>query len=410
MITKITPVQELKQLFLEILLNKTDKVTDIAEDSVLNGIAFGASKIGQKCLVNQAVVEGNLFPDTAYGQYLDNIAVQRGVSPRFTAQGSSTYIRIFADPGTVYIGANTTTSSPPTPFLAKNGTTFFLENDVTMGGVDGNGDGANGILYAKVNSSTVGSATNVEPLAISQILNKPVGHINATNEYQAQFGFDNESDDNFRNRIKNQPNLLARGTLAYLEQIFMKINPRVLRLVKGISPSGSYSLIVVPVNGADFSTNEMNQFLTFSAEFLNLAEILDTSFQLSLFNPTWFEVDCDFRLDIDNSINRDIVRRNLQIQFQKLLDYRYWQTTDKVEWDNLLFAAKQTDGVRYVPDNWFIPNKDMVVPTNQLPRIRSFILRDLDGNVWTNNDAFMNDYYYPNNSDAAFQASVIGTI
>ena len=44
MITQIIPTQELKQIFLEVLLNKTDKVTDVSEESVLNGIAFGCAK------------------------------------------------------------------------------------------------------------------------------------------------------------------------------------------------------------------------------------------------------------------------------------------------------------------------------------------------------------------------------
>ena len=89
MITKITSAQELKQIFLEIFLNKTDKVTDVGQESVLNGIAYGCAKVGEKCLVNQSIVEGHIFPDTAYGDYLDNLAAVRGVSPRFKAQGSS---------------------------------------------------------------------------------------------------------------------------------------------------------------------------------------------------------------------------------------------------------------------------------------------------------------------------------
>ena len=41
MITKITSVDELKQIWLEIFLNKTDKVSDVSDESVLNGIAYG---------------------------------------------------------------------------------------------------------------------------------------------------------------------------------------------------------------------------------------------------------------------------------------------------------------------------------------------------------------------------------
>ena len=43
MITKITTADELKQIFTEILLNKTDKISDISNESVLNGMAYGCS-------------------------------------------------------------------------------------------------------------------------------------------------------------------------------------------------------------------------------------------------------------------------------------------------------------------------------------------------------------------------------
>ena len=97
MITKITPVEELKQIFLEIFLNKTDKVSDVSDDSVLNAIAYGNAKLTQRTLTNQAIIEGHIFPDSAYGEYLDNLAAIRGVAPRFGAVGSTTYVRVTAD-------------------------------------------------------------------------------------------------------------------------------------------------------------------------------------------------------------------------------------------------------------------------------------------------------------------------
>ena len=36
MITQITPIEELKQMWLEIFLNKTDKVADVSAESGLN--------------------------------------------------------------------------------------------------------------------------------------------------------------------------------------------------------------------------------------------------------------------------------------------------------------------------------------------------------------------------------------
>lgn len=398
MITKIIPIQELKQMFLELLLNKTDKINDVAFESVLNGVAFGAAKIGQKCLVNQAVVEGHIFPETAYGEYLDNLAVIRGVAPRFTTAGSSTYVRLIGDEGTVYPYDTTT-------LTATSGVTFALEENVVIG--------INGYAYAKVKSNQQGLNTNVDPLSINKLAPIPTGHISCTNEYRATGGRDNEDDDLFRQRIKDSINQLARTTLSYLEQVFMKINNNVLKLHKGgIDSDGKLNLIVVSVNGQNFTEDEFNQILNESQEYLSLAEILRTTtdYALQLNNVDWLPVDVEFRVDIDPAYDQDRVRREIQIQISKLFDYRFWKYGDKVEWENMLFAVKQVDGVRYVPDTHFSPSSDINVPEFRLPRVRGFIMRDLDGNVIEDNGGALSGVYYPNEIDYSFASSVLMTL
>lgn len=398
MITKITPIQELKQIFLEIFLNKTDKVTDVGSESVLNGVAYATAKMAQKCLVNQSVVEGHLFPDTAYGDYLDNLAAIRGISPRFSAMGSSTYIRLTADEGTYY-------NKDMVKFVSTNGTVFYLEETVTIG--------VNGYAYAKVYSGSNGAKTNVDPLTINKVTPMPQGHINVTNEYRATGGRDDEADDLFRQRIKDSVNQLARTTLSYLEQVFMKINPRVLRLIKnGIDADGKFNLIVVPTNGVDFTDEEFNDILSKSQEYLSLVEVLNETndFKLKLNNVNWLPVDVEFRVDIDPAYDADVVRRDIQIQMSKLYDYRYWKYGDKVEWDDLLQVVKQVDGVRYVPDTHFFPSYDINVPKYRLPRLRAFIMRDLNGNIIEDNNGVMSDVFYPNEEDSAFIGSVLKSI
>ena len=398
MITKIVPVSDLKQMFLEILLNKTDKVSDISDDSVLNGIAYGCAKVGQRLLVNQGIVERHLFPDTAYGQYLDNIASIRGVSPRFGACGSTTYVRVIAEPGTSYImGVQ--------KFTSTSGVTFELEESKTVD--------ENGFAYIKVKSTQVGTSTNVDPVSINKVSPKPNGHISVTNEYAATGGMDAESDALFRQRIKNSVNALSRGTIAFIEQVFMKINPRVLRVFKGgITSNGKINLIICSTNGASFSQNEFDLMISRSEEYLSLYDILRevSGYALNLVNVDWQYVDVSFRVELDPSYNVDVVRKNIQIQMNKLFDYRFWNQGDRIEWDDLLQVAKNTEGVRYIPDNYFYPQADINVPSNKLPRIRGFIMYDLNGNIIESNNGLISDVYYPNSPDIDFQSSVVNTI
>ena len=398
MITKIVPVSDLKQMFLEILLNKTDKVSDISDDSVLNGIAYGCAKVGQRLLVNQGIVEGHLFPDTAYGQYLDNIASIRGVSPRFGACGSTTYVRVIAEPGTSYImGVQ--------KFTSTSGVTFELEESKTVD--------ENGFAYIKVKSTQVGTSTNVDPVSINKVSPKPNGHISVTNEYAATGGMDAESDALFRQRIKNSMNALSRGTIAFIEQVFMKINPRVLRVFKGgITSNGKMNLIICSTNGASFSQNEFDLMISRSEEYLSLYDILREvgGYALNLVNVEWQYVDVSFRVELDPSYDVDVVRKNIQIQMNKLFDYRFWNQGDRIEWDDLLQVAKNTEGVRYIPDNYFYPQSDINVPSNKLPRIRGFIMYDLNGNIIKSNNGLISDVYYPNSPNIDFQSSVVNTI
>ena len=398
MITKIVPVSDLKQMFLEILLNKTDKISDISDDSVLNGIAYGCAKVGQRLLVNQGIVEGHLFPDTAYGQYLDNIASIRGVSPRFGACGSTTYVRVIAEPGTSYImGVQ--------KFTSTSGVTFELEESKTVD--------KNGFAYIKVKSTQVGTSTNVDPVSINKVSPKPNGHISVTNEYAATGGMDAESDALFRQRIKNSVNALSRGTIAFIEQVFMKINPRVLRVFKGgITSNGKINLIICSTNGASFNQNEFDLMISRSEEYLSLHDILRevNGYALNLVNVDWQYVDVSFRVELDPSYDVDVVRKNIQIQMNKLFDYRFWNQGDRIEWDDLLQVAKNTEGVRYIPDNYFYPQSDINVPSNKLPRIRGFIMYDLNGNIIESNNGLISDVYYPNSPDIDFQSSVVNTI
>ena len=398
MITKITPVEELKQIFLEIFLNKTDKVSDVSDDSVLNAIAYGNAKLTQRTLTNQAIIEGHIFPDSAYGEYLDNLAAIRGVAPRFGAVGSTTYVRVTADEGTSYIAGIHT-------FTSTSGIVFDLEESGVVG--------INGYAYLKVRSQQSGLNTNVDALSINKVSPIPQGHISVINEYAATGGSDQESDTLFRERIKTNMNQMSRTTLSYLEQVFMKINPRVLRLHKGgIDSDGKFNLIVVSVNGQNFTTAEFDEILSKSEEYLSLSELLreGSDFALKLNNVDWLPVDIEFRADIDPAYDIDSVRKNIQIQMNKLFDYRFWKYGDKIEWENMLYAAKNVEGVRYVPDTHFYPQADINVPKYRLPRIRGFIMRDLDGNIIEDNNGALSDVFYPNEEDRSYQESVLTMI
>lgn len=396
MFTKISTIEELKEVFTEMLLNKTDKVSKVSDGSVLNAIAFGAAKLAQKTQTNVAVLESHLFPDTAFGEQLDADAKLLGVSQRFGLTQSSTYIRLVATPGTIY-NKNTVT------FTSNSGIQFTLEQDVTVPDI--------GYTYAKIRSVTKGSSSIVESLSIVNIANQPDGHIYCINEYRTQYGMNLESDDSYRKRIKEGSNIMARGTLSSIEQALMKINENVLKVFhNGFDDQGRTQLTVLSVNGTDFTDNEFSDMILKSEKFLSLTEMRPTGMNSSIIvlkNPDWQYIDITMWLQLEKSYNPDDVRKDIQIRLAKYLDYRYWKTGSKVEWDNLLEIVKNTKGVKYVNDTYFSPNKDVYIDINKLPRIRGFIMRDLKGNIIVDMQGNLNPVYYPNSIDLSYQSSVL---
>lgn len=378
MITKVNnTISFLKNLWVETFLNKTDKVTDITDNSVLNGVAYGTAKVAQKALKDIAIVEAQIFPEEATGDYLDRAAQLFGVTPRKGALGSSTYIRVYAAPGTVYTaGVNT--------FVSNDGVRFAIEESLIVG--------ETGYGYVKVRSESTGSFTNVSANSIVTLSPIPQGHYECTNEYYALGGRDQESDEMFRRRILNHQNVYATATMEKFTQIFQNIDSRVLKIMYiGIMEDGFMHIQIATQNGQDLTEAELNTLLEGAVPYFGIGDFIvnGSLMGIKLGNATWYEVGgedgIDFRCEIEAEYANDIstVRKNIQVGLTKYLDFRYWEAGNKVEWDNLLDIVKQAEGVRYVASEWFKPNVDEPVADYMLPRVKKFIMRDLEGNVMT---------------------------
>ncbi len=398
MITRITTVEELKRIFTETVLNTTNKVTKISDGSVLNGVAYGAAKLGQKTLKDIAVIEAHLFPDSASGVYLDEIAKLQGVAPRFGETTSSTYVRVVAIPGTTY--------DPTIHTFRGSGINFIPESISVVP--------SEGFTYVKVRSVTSGLDSNVSALTIDRVSPIPSGHTYTINEFSATGGRDNEGDDLFRERIKDEINVLARGTVAYLEQVFRKINNDVLRVFNlGLDTSGDIQIGVSSVNGALFSDGELSQILDRGESYLSLNELKPDGLErygVKIVNITYFPIDISVRLDLDSSFNSDRIRTEIQVAINKVVDYRLWENGGIIDWVDLLNAVRGVNGVRRVLDNLFFPNNDIIIPRGQLPRFRGFLMMNLAGEILVNQSGTLNPVFYPNESDFSFQSTVLKSI
>ncbi|HPI19955.1 MAG TPA: baseplate J/gp47 family protein [Candidatus Kapabacteria bacterium] len=399
MITKLTSVEELKQILTEILFNKTTKVTKVSSDSVLNGIFYGNAKIAQKCIKDIALVESHLFPDYAFDTYLDTVAENNGISPRFAASQSSTYIRIVATPGTTYsVGTHT--------FSTNSGINFNLEQNITIGTI--------GYAYAKVRSTDTGESMNTDALTISRVSPIPSGHKYVINEYKATGGRDLETDDLFRKRIKEGSNILAKDTISMIEQVFMKINSNVLRVIRQRNnDQGKVVLGILTQNGIDLTTAELATLLDYGHKYFSFTEYRPYStnyYGIDLINVVYQPIDVSFRCELIPGYSVDAIRKDIQIKFSKKYDFKFWDSNLKIDWAELLQIVRTTAGVKYVPDNYFYPNMDISIDADKFPRFRGFLLLDLSGNIVNSITNPLNPLFYPAVADFSYQQTTLMSI
>lgn len=390
MITKLNnTISFLKNLWIETFINKTDKVSDITDNSVLNATAYATAKVAQKALKDVAIVEAQIFPEEASGEYLDRAATLFGVTPRKGALGSSTYIRVYAKPGTTYTkGVNV--------FVSTNGVRFPIEKTLIVGD--------SGYGYVKVKSESVGAFTNVDPNSIVTLTPVPNGHIECTNEYYAVGGRDEEDDEMFRIRILNHQNVYAEGTLEKLVQILQNIDSRVLKIMfVGVMEDSFIHIQIATQNGQELTYQELQTLLEGATPYFGVGDMIVSGrlMGIKFENASWYEVGgekgIDFRCELEAGYDIAAVRKNIQVGMTKYLDCRFWEPGRQVEWDNLLEITKNTEGVKYVADQDFYPKVDEPVSEWLLPRIKKFVMRDLEGNVLFDMENQFSPVFYPAN-------------
>lgn len=399
--TKIFSIEELKNLFVQELVNKADgKVSKVSDHSVLNGIAFGFAKVFQKSMKDVALLESELFPEYAFGEYLDRIALRYGISERQKNLGSSVYVKIVGTPGATYLAANCS-------FISSDGATFSLVDDFTIND--------NGWGYALLRSDETGSNTNVRANTINKVTGQPSGHLYVNNELPATGGVDIESDESLLQRILQNFNNFSFETLSKLTYVFQKISPSVLEVRNtGLNAEGQTVLAVITSTGATLTSDELQVLTDKSLPYMSLHDLYVTNGLIG--GPSFVKVknidavtiDMDFRIQLDADIDLTEFKVSCQEAILSLLDFTKKNIT-KIEWEDLFTIVRTQNGVRQLPEQTFfagdssiwsesMPHMDISVPATKIPRLRMFVVRDMEGNVLfsnENNGAFpMAAYYY----------------
>jgi len=385
LLTDVMTIDDLKALYVETFMNHTNKVSKVSDLSVVNAHAYGVAKLFQKDLKDTAILESQIFPELSSGSYLDKAAMRVGGLVRLGAAASSTFVLVYAEPGTSYIPGESS-------FTSTKGVTFGIVSFSTVGD--------SGYMYIPVRSQGVGENTNVEPLTINSMISPPVGHMRCTNEYYATGGRNEENDVDFKQRILSFFQFSTKSTLGNLLSNLQELEPNILKVQSKGVIDGKLNLSLLTCNGQWFTDDELREFEGRLSQFMCISDVnvQGTEPGVVLSNYTWFQVGgsggVDFRVEFDSGVNENEVRKNIQVRMTKYFDFRYWDKK-KVEWDDLLMLVKSVKGVKYVPDEYFLPKTDMPIPSGTLPRVIKFVMRDMIGNTLYNNSGSILPIYYP---------------
>lgn len=385
LITEVLTIADLKTLYTETFLNHTSKVSKISDLSVLNAHAFGVAKIFQKDLKDTAILESQIFPELSSGSYLDNAAKLVGTLARLSASASSAYVLVKADPATIYIPGESY-------FTSSQGVTFNIVDVVIVN--------TNGYAYIPVVSAASGKNTNVGAFTINRIIAPPSGHKECTNEYEAAGGRDAENDEDFKSRISTYAQFASKSSSENLLNNLRLLNTDILGIKKsGYSEDGKVLISIYNCNGRYFTVDELGNLEDKLGEFMSMSDVDDQAGVLGvkLRNIEWHQVGgaggIDFRVDILSGFSEVDVRKNIQIQLTKFFDFRFFNK-NKIEWDDLLQLVKSVKGVKYVPDEFFLPHTDSLIEKFKLPRVIKFIMRDMSGSILFNNNSSILPIYY----------------
>lgn len=381
-----------EQILAEIFLSKQSKVTKISIGSVLSAFFSAIARLVGMVEKDIAIYMSRLYPDLAFGTYLDDCAEVFGISGRFSASSSNVYLCLFAEPGTIY---DTTIT-----FQSLTGISFRLINNVVVPN--------SGIIYAIALSTTTGQATNIDPFTITSLSSSPSGHIGVLNETYAFGGQDNESDLSLRNRIKNAATTVSKDTISALTQACIKINPLVFKIYNnGVTDSGKIDLRILTSNGTLLTNNEL---LNIQEQIRPYLSLRDTSFfnknniSVAFENVDIHFIDISMQIQFNSSADIELVRRQMQVKVNLFIS-QYLFKLGTLQWEDVFALCRLIEGVDYIPIESFSWKEDFKIDRPKFPKLRSFILRDLNNNILTNNQSDFNQLY--SSYDQNYQSIVL---
>lgn len=381
-----------EQIMAEIFLSKQNKVTKISTGSVLSAFFSAIARLVGMVEKDIAIYMSRLYPDLAFGAYLDDCAKMFGIPSRFNASPANVYLRLFAAPGTIY--------SNTIDFRSLTGNTFRLITSQTIP--------SSGVMYALAISTTAGQAGNVDSFTINSLSPSPSGHIGVLNESMGFGGQDSESDISLRSRIKNTFNIVAKDTVSSLVQACIKINPLIYQVYNnGCTAGGKIDLRVLTSNGTLLTNSQLLLLEQGIRPYLSLRDMSyfnKSNSSVLLSNIDIYHIDISMQIQLTPEANIDKVRRDMQVKVNTHIN-QFLFKLGTLQWEDIFALCRSIEGIQYIPIESFSWKEDYPITSPRFPKLRGFVLKDLNNNILSNNQTDFSQLY--SSYDQSYQTIVI---
>lgn len=253
-----TPGQLLKDL-IGIFVSQTEKVTSFGKDGIVRGIFHSVSNVVSEMWNDLYQTKRQMQLTTAEGNDLIEFGERRGVPKNAAAKSS--VVLIFNGPDNTVISAGTNIKS-----IIDSSIVYTTKVEITLGSANPNivrpikANSIGDIVIAE--SVATGSQTSVDVNELT-VIDPEIAGVTVTNLVPSSGGKDIESDDEYRERIKNIIDSLAQGTQAFYEALAMKADSTVMKAKAIKSQYGGVDVYLVKNSLGDYDNSELSTIASY---------------------------------------------------------------------------------------------------------------------------------------------------
>jgi uncharacterized phage protein gp47/JayE len=367
---------EIEQKMIRDIGTGTSDITDFNLSSIIRAIIRGIAWVGEALWYSLNRLKRQMFLATATETDLDALGAERGLT-RGAANSAGVVIN-FRDT----TGASGSVIPIGTTIRSIEGIVYETQYEVTIGA-------ANPILggstYAPAyqNSTyavaiSTGSNTNVPALSITEITSTVPANIVCVNPYPAQYGRDEETDDEFRYRIAHNIDILDQGTQAAYEaqaqaEPTAGIGDNILRTKAVRIGAHQVKVYIVTKDAAGLSGPDL---LTLAAY---LADHQSITTSVVCENIVFTPVTVSATISLEGATTLTEAYVAIADKLANYIDWENWDWGGDVDDTALLSVMRQADGVADIILSSFSPSDNVEVGNNSLPRLINLTIIDAGG-------------------------------